>query len=56
MGFGLFAISFLIINFARIINIAFNTFILNFYRKNKISFIFSFVMWFSGFRGAMGIF
>lgn len=56
MGAMLFICSFLAINIARYLMVWFISEILNFYRlKNKITPTFKFVIWFSGFRGAMGI-
>ncbi|EAS03124.2 transporter, monovalent cation:proton antiporter-2 (CPA2) family protein (macronuclear) [Tetrahymena thermophila SB210] len=54
MGASLFILGFLIINLARYFNIEIITYMLNRYRtKNKINKTFRFIMWFSGFRGAM---
>lgn len=55
MGPMLFLCAFLIINFSRYINIYSISELLNYYRKkNKITPTFKFIIWFSGFRGAMG--
>jgi len=55
MGAMLFICSFLAINLARYLMVYFIGEILNYYRViNKITGSFKFVMWFSGFRGAMG--
>lgn len=55
MGAMLFICSFLAINLARYFMVFLISEILNFYRTvNKITPTFKFVMWFSGFRGAMG--
>ncbi|KAL4493449.1 hypothetical protein ABPG72_007457 [Tetrahymena utriculariae] len=53
-GVSLFILGFLIINLARYFNIEIITYMLNRYRaKNKVNKTFRFIMWFSGFRGAM---
>lgn len=55
MGAMLFICSFLSINLARYLMVAIIGEILNFYRfSNKITSSFKNVIWFSGFRGAMG--
>jgi len=57
MGAMLFICSFLSINLARYLMVWFISEILNCYRAtNKITSSYKFVMWFSGFRGAMGYF
>lgn len=57
MGAMLFICSFLSINLARYLMVQFIGSILNYYRHtNKITSNFKFVIWFSGFRGAMGKF
>ena len=57
LGLISFAIIFFTLNFARFINISLNSFLLNLTRKhNRIDFNYQFLMWFSGFRGAMGKF
>lgn len=55
MGAMLFICSFLSINLARYLMVYVISGILNFYRVvNKITPSYKFVIWFSGFRGAMG--
>ena len=54
MGFFFFILVFIIINLARYINIKICSYFLNKYRlRNPINRITEFLLWFSGFRGAM---
>ncbi len=54
MGPSLFIFAYIFIQFARYVNIKLISSILNRYRtKNKINTTYRFMMWFSGFRGAM---
>lgn len=54
MGFFFFLLVFIIINLARYVNIVVCSYFLNKYRlRNPINKNYKFMMWFSGFRGAM---
>jgi len=54
IGWDTIILNFLVLLFARYCNIYGVSYILSFFKSTQISPTFQFVMWFSGFRGAMG--